>query len=861
MPDETRSPWNGRRAPAFVVRGRRAPARQTRTQVLRGPAIAESGHKRKPTVLVTGAGGRIGTALSRALRRDYQVIGLDRDCSDAVTRCIEFDLASDESVDEAMDEVRKHTDGPIAAVVHLAAYFDFTGKDNPLYDEINVKGSRRLVEALQTLDVERFIYSGTMLVHEPQKPGRRIDEDTPLAPGWAYPESKAAAEKAIREARGAMPVTFLHLAGLYDDKSAVPTLSHQIARTYERNFKSHLYAGDPNAGQSFIHIDDMLDVFRRVIERRNDLPDDVTILAGEPEAVSYDALQEQIGQLIHGEDEWQVINLPKPLAKAGAWAEEKSEPVVPDAIDQGEKPFLRPFMIDLAEDHYALDISRAKKLLGWRPRHDIRDGLEEIVGALKADPPGWYAANGITPPQWLQAAEQRPANEEKLRARHERTFRETHQRFLWAHFVNIALGLWIAASAGIYSHGSALHLWTDIGTGAAITVFATFSLSWRFAWARWVCAVLGVWLLFAPLVFWTPSAAAYLNDTVIGMLVIGFAVLVRPTPGIAVEAAAAGPDVPQGWSVCPSSWTQRLPIIGLAVVGFLIARHLTAYQLGHIPGVWEPFFAGGPDPKNGTEEIITSYVSEAFPIPDAGLGAATYMLEILVGIIGTSARWRTMPWLTLLFGIMIVPLGLFSIGFIIIQPILLGTWCTLCLIQSAAMLLQIPYSLDELVASGQFLVRRKRAGDSLLRTLFRGALDNGDTRDTMTFERSPGSLIKDSLAGGVGAPWNLLAAIAIGAWLMLTRLTLDASGGMANGDHLIGALVIVVSVTAFAEIGRAARFALIPLGSALLVTPFAFGVDWVQMAASIACGLALIGLAFPRGRITQKFGSWQKFVF
>jgi nucleoside-diphosphate-sugar epimerase len=87
----------------------------------------------------------------------------------------------------------------------------------------NVEGSRHLLRALQTFEVEQFVYAGTMLVHQPCKPGERIDESSPIAPKWAYPQSKAAAEAVIKQEHGRIPVVFLHLAGLYDEGAAVPT--------------------------------------------------------------------------------------------------------------------------------------------------------------------------------------------------------------------------------------------------------------------------------------------------------------------------------------------------------------------------------------------------------------------------------------------------------------------------------------------------------------------------------------------------------------------------------------------------------------------------------------------------------------
>ena len=99
-------------------------------------------------------------------------------------------------------------------------------------------------------------------------------------------------------------------------------------------------------------------------------------------------------------------------------------------------------------------------------------------------------------------------------------------------------------------------------------------------------------------------------DTLVGALIFGFAVCTKPDPGPSAVAARTGPDVPPGWSYNPSEWTQRLPIIVLAIVGLYVSRYLAAYQLGYIPGVWDPFFAASSplDPRNGTEDIITSWV-------------------------------------------------------------------------------------------------------------------------------------------------------------------------------------------------------------------------------------------------------------
>ena len=367
----------------------------------------------------------------------------------------------------------------------------------------------------------------------------------------------------------------LRLAGVYDEQSMVPTLAQQMARVYERDLQSHLYAGSLLVGQSALHRDDMLD-----------------------------ALQDALGQLMHGTAQWLTLRVPKPLAAAGAWVQGKLEPLVPDAIDGGEPPFIRPFMVAMADD------------------------LPQLVAALKADPAAWYAANGITAPGWITQAggvlRAEPAhaasvpngppqiahNPDALRTRLDMRRKAEHSAWRWAHRVNIGLGSWLLTQPLLVGVQEPWLRGREMTLGLLLMSGAALALSWRAVWARWLCAGIGAAVMAVPFLGSTANAAAYLSDTLVGAFVFGLAVCSKPEPGSSAVAALTGPSVPPG--------------------GY------------------------------------------------------TYLLEILTGLVGSRQSWGTAPWVVLLFGLMIVPLGMTTILFIIIQPVVLGTWSTLALVGGAA---------------------------------------------------------------------------------------------------------------------------------------------------------------------------------
>ena len=808
-------------------------------------------------VLITGYAGAIGSALGGRLRPRYRVVGLDMGCKS--DDCIEADITSDEKLAKALTIVRERYGSRIASVIHLAAFFDMTGEPNKLYDTVNVQGTERLLRALSDFEVEQFIYASTMLVHAPTEPGRPINEASPIEPKWAYPKSKVDAENVVRTRHGKIPILILRIAGMYTDQCDSATLAQQIQRIDQRTLLSRVFPGDTSRGQAFVHIDDLSDAVARAVDRRHELTQDLTLLIGEPGTpMGYAELQNEFGRLIHG-DPWPTTQIPKSVAKTGAWLQDKAEDVVPDAIDQGEEPFIKPFMIDLADDHFELDITHAEQSLGWRPQRTLKSTLPKMIDALKADREAWYARHKLTSPAGVTPKERAEldADEKKVLSEHAVMMERVRRDTLWAHFVVILLGVWLISSpfALGFRSESAMTV-SDIASGVLVILFGALSLSKRFGWAQWANVFVGIWLLFAPLVFWTASPAAYVNDTLVGTLVISLAVLVPHMPGMSMVGMALGPDIPPGWDYSPSDWTQRLPIIVLAFFGFFLSRYMAAYQLGHIPAAWDPFFG------DGTETIITSDVSKAWPVPDAGLGALSYLLEALSGIMGDRRRWRTMPWMVALFGFMVVPLGGVSIFFIIIQPIWIGTWCTLCLIAAAAMVIMIPYSLDEIIASAQFVKERRRAGRPLWHVFWHGdTMEGGKTDRSHEFDLPPSEFFRRMLTGGVGAPWTLVVCTAIGITLMLTRVIFGTEGTMANSDHLVGSLVIVIAVTACAEVARALRFALIPFGAWLLLAPWLLdGASTAAAIASVIAGVALIALSAPRGAVHSHYGDWDPLI-
>lgn len=444
-------------------------------------------------------------------------------------------------------------------------------------------------------------------------------------------------------------------------------------------------------------------------------------------------------------------------------------------------------------------------------------------------------------------------------ADHSEMIRQMREKWLWTNFVLISLGLWLASSPFTFGYASFRMTWSDVVSGVLLAGFAGLALAPRYDFVgRWGACLVGVWLQFAPLVFWAPSAAAYVNDTMIGAWAIALTILVPMMPGMAHHMAMMkpGPEIPPGWTYNPSSWHQRMPMICLALMGWFVSRYLAAVQLGYIPAAWEPFFG------QGTQLVLHSDVSQMWPISDAGLGAAAYTFEMLMGWMGGKSRWRTMPWMVLFFFILVVPLGLTHITLVTLQPVMVGQWCTFCLAAAAIMLCMIPLAVDEVIAMFQFMAASMREGKPFWRTFWVGDTIAGGDADRRTPPYgAPVLSTIPPMVWGVTVLWNLVVCALLGVWLMFSPAVFGTTGASADSSHLTGAVVVTTSVIVMAEVVRAGRFLNVLLGMWIIAAPWLLsGATMSSTWNSTLVGAAIVVLSLPRGRIRETYADWDRYV-
>ncbi|MGA8164960.1 MAG: vitamin K epoxide reductase family protein [Waddliaceae bacterium] len=407
----------------------------------------------------------------------------------------------------------------------------------------------------------------------------------------------------------------------------------------------------------------------------------------------------------------------------------------------------------------------------------------------------------------------------------------------------VFLGLWLIATALSLGNPHDPLMASDMISGLLLMFFACI---WRKQGPSWAIAIVGLWLQLAPLVFWAYYPFLYLNDTLIGVAVLFLSVVVPTNPA---EERFTQEPIPPGWSYNPSSFYQRLPIVFLSFFAWMFSRYMAFYQLGYTGTVWDPVFGVG------TEKVITSAISQKFPVADAGLGACAYTLEMIMAVHGAERRWYAIPWFVLVFAFLVIPVGLVSTILIVLQPVAVGYFCFWCLLTACCMLGMMALSVDEAVAviqQLQWIYRNDR--ENFWSGFWRGhsPLEGAEHK-----AKSAGPLREMFL--GVSPTWTLILCVIAGFWFAFSTKWFALEGLTADLYYIIAPFSILLSVVSFAEVTRSLRWLNVILGAAIILISLISPQK--SFVGDMIAGIILLVFSIPKGRITNTYGSWNTKIF
>lgn len=355
--------------------------------------LSVGGSRTRPRVVITGASGFLGRQLLRRMQDDYRIYGIARRSqhrSGAVEHPnIGWDLVDIGNRERLMAVFERiAADGPVDAVIHLAAYYDFTGEDHPEYWRTNVEGMRNVLDASRLVEPQRFIFASSVAACSFPPSGVAITENTPPNGREPYSVSKRLGEEMLREYAGEFPSTIVRFAAMFSDWCEYPPLFVFLQTWLSRSWNRRVLGGRGGFGVPYLHVADGVRCVLRVLDRIRSLPSGQVVQASTSGATPVAELFEAATAYVHGEPESHLY-LPRGVCALGMAGRDLLGRLT------GERPFERAWMAHYIDRQLTVDATATYELLDWQPRERLQivRRLPFLIENSHLSPLTWHRRN------------------------------------------------------------------------------------------------------------------------------------------------------------------------------------------------------------------------------------------------------------------------------------------------------------------------------------------------------------------------------------------------------------------------------------------------------------------------------------
>jgi nucleoside-diphosphate-sugar epimerase len=316
-------------------------------------------------VVITGAAGFLGSALTVDLSRDHCVVAIDRRKPSGAlltaacqTQWHQVDIADSEALARTFQHARQCL-GRVDFVLHFAAFYHFGADWKAEYDRTNLEGTRNVLRSAEQSDAQRIVFASSIAAMEPAPPGAVLTEKSPAAVQIPYAKSKSLGEEMVRDASPRLPGVVLRIGGAFSDWCELPPLASLIGLWSGRSPFGRLLVGEGTTGIPYIHRHDVVRIVRSSIEAHESLGSYEVFLASQQGTVTHKDLFAAMHRGARGKAAPAAIAIPRWIARLGLPARRAIGTIL------GRAPFERPWMLKYVDRPWVVDASSTRNRLGW----------------------------------------------------------------------------------------------------------------------------------------------------------------------------------------------------------------------------------------------------------------------------------------------------------------------------------------------------------------------------------------------------------------------------------------------------------------------------------------------------------------